>query len=472
MTLPYRRIAPLLSAAHILGSTPATDKESITVPGPSTNAEVWKTRLDPNFRAEFDSIVLNTNFKASSAGSVEEKFTTNAINVTRGSAHAWTSPANAEDDTPSTWSLSSMSTYQETDWLWCDTFGFTIPSTATIKGIEVKVLKRASAATAIKDIGARLIKGGVVVTPGEWTTDYWSTTATVETYGGPTELWGETWTYSDINASNFGVQFAAQDPDNLDKIAYVHTVEIIVYFTANISTKFQINPNGLGWEDIPGTAQTIATTPTPTEFPITVFNPTLTNNDIPADIRLLCTATPDIDFEIFTQHNSASIVGNSVTGSGTNFQFDWTQYIKSAVHLLGTSADPFIKQVDNPSSEIAFMGYVDPGFTGSIDTLEINTNVLASVDSGTQVTTLTWQVRPTTETVWKTAISKVVTLTTIPTAQKFHDDLLSSDFTGWTSGLKGPFEFRMVFSATGTGKTFTLTTNDDYNYCRLNGTID
>ena len=37
----------------------------------------------------------------------------------------------------------------------------------------------------------------------------WSVAETTQTYGGPSDLWGSTWTPAEINAGGFGVAFAA-----------------------------------------------------------------------------------------------------------------------------------------------------------------------------------------------------------------------------------------------------------------------
>lgn len=54
------------------------------------------------------------------------------------------------------------------------------------------------------DNEVRLIKGGVVGGSNLASTAAWSTSDAVMSYGGPTELWGRTWTIADINAPDFG----------------------------------------------------------------------------------------------------------------------------------------------------------------------------------------------------------------------------------------------------------------------------
>jgi hypothetical protein len=52
----------------------------------------------------------------------------------------------------------------------------------------------------------KTIKGGSIVGTGWGVTAVPSTETTV-TFGSSSSLWGSSWTYSDINASNFGISF-------------------------------------------------------------------------------------------------------------------------------------------------------------------------------------------------------------------------------------------------------------------------
>lgn len=91
-------------------------------------------------------------------------------------------------------------------------FGFSIPLTATITGITVEIEKRGSIGSNIQDNGLRLLKGGVQV--GSNLANFgsaWPTTDTYTSYGGCANLWGETWTPADINATDFGLTFASID---------------------------------------------------------------------------------------------------------------------------------------------------------------------------------------------------------------------------------------------------------------------
>lgn len=104
-------------------------------------------------------------------------------------------------------------------------FGFAVPTNATILGIKVSVEKRKSGS--VTDNNVQLIKAGVTGGTNNASAAAWSTTEAVTEYGGSSDLWGRTWTAADINNSNFGVSFAA----NLGGgVAYVDHISITVYF--------------------------------------------------------------------------------------------------------------------------------------------------------------------------------------------------------------------------------------------------
>ena len=90
-------------------------------------------------------------------------------------------------------------------------FGFNIPLTASITGIQVQFFHSSSFPhpTALVDTVVSLLKGGVVsgVNKNNLTPAYNSTTATMVNLGGMSDVWGTSWTPTDINAANFGFNF-------------------------------------------------------------------------------------------------------------------------------------------------------------------------------------------------------------------------------------------------------------------------
>jgi hypothetical protein len=153
---------------------------------------------------------------------------------------AWSNPNNAKisDNTYTTADddLDSTSHY-----LKATNFGFSVPVNATIDGIVVEVEKNSNsdAFHTILDIKARIVKsdGTIGTTDRSNVGIEWPTTDTYITYGSSSDLWGETWTYSDINNSNFG--FALQitgDASSGTAQARVDHIRITVYYTEAAKT--------------------------------------------------------------------------------------------------------------------------------------------------------------------------------------------------------------------------------------------
>ena len=110
-------------------------------------------------------------------------------------------------------------------------FGFSVPAGSTIDGIKVESERYSNAGSA-RDALVQLTKNGTarVGNSKADTTNNWSASAGVATYGGETDLWGTTWTRAEINDSDFGVHFAARAYSN-DTDIYVDFIRITVYYT-------------------------------------------------------------------------------------------------------------------------------------------------------------------------------------------------------------------------------------------------
>lgn len=116
-----------------------------------------------------------------------------------GAGNAWANPTNvtADDGNRAVANNSAGS-----EWLDCTQFGFSIPTGATINGIEVNY----QALTTFGSITGfvRLIRGGTREAIATEKSSTISTSEAVETLGGAADLWGASWTESEINATNFG----------------------------------------------------------------------------------------------------------------------------------------------------------------------------------------------------------------------------------------------------------------------------
>jgi len=102
-----------------------------------------------------------------------------------------------------------------TDYLTITNLGFSIPNNYTICGVDVTVYRQFTAILSIAggatDNSVRLIRGGAMMGNdyAKSSTAWPFGATTAANYGGATDLWGDAFLYSDINASNFGVAISA-----------------------------------------------------------------------------------------------------------------------------------------------------------------------------------------------------------------------------------------------------------------------
>ena len=139
------------------------------------------------------------------------------------------------------YSLTSEATSEDlSNRLKATNFGFSIPDGATITGILVSIERNAKSdeTSTVSDLAISIIKsdgsiGGIY----KAYSGYWPKAAQDETvyYGGSSDLWGESWTPSDINNSNFGVALVVQFGEEASEDrAYVDHIQIKIYYNEKI----------------------------------------------------------------------------------------------------------------------------------------------------------------------------------------------------------------------------------------------
>lgn len=150
----------------------------------------------------------------------------------------WSNPGNitAQDTSRATATASGTAS---THYVKGSSYGFAIPSGVTITGIVVTVgkFRNGGATGQIRDNSVRLLKGGVY-TGSDYadTSTNWTTGQSTITYGGTTDLWGTTWTDTDINASNFGAALSAKGTvAGTDRVANVDYIIITVYYNNGVT---------------------------------------------------------------------------------------------------------------------------------------------------------------------------------------------------------------------------------------------
>lgn len=151
-----------------------------------------------------------------------------------GFSHQWTDVTNAalDDDAYASFGDLPGVSGSHTDYLMVKDFHFLIPAGTIIEGIKVDV-KCSDPNSRTSDYSVRIVKTGAISgvekatgTPYPAVDDYIS-------YGGPTDLWGETWDYKFIDDNQFGVAIAAQrnSDDNVPTAGRVNNIRITVYYT-------------------------------------------------------------------------------------------------------------------------------------------------------------------------------------------------------------------------------------------------
>ncbi len=135
---------------------------------------------------------------------------------------SWTNGANAYDSTDGTYATAATAvthTYSN--------LGFTVPSSNTITGIEVKVEVSGTTGAGTMDLELSW-DGGTSWTSAD-TTPTLTTTDTVRVLGGPSDLWGHGWSSSEFSNGNFRVRVTAAPSSNTVQL---DAIQVRVYHNA------------------------------------------------------------------------------------------------------------------------------------------------------------------------------------------------------------------------------------------------
>lgn len=176
------------------------------------------------------------------------------VNNTGVGSFAWSSPANAassNDLRTSAGILLGVWSSANSNYLIATGFGFSVPSYASVCGIQVMVEKSAGGlglGSSIIDNAVYLVKGGSVTGSNQASGSSWSGSDGTATYGGSGSLWGTTWTPAEVNAGNFGLAFSARLRTgvlSLTQYAQIDNISVVVhYFTTVLPVslvEFELN---------------------------------------------------------------------------------------------------------------------------------------------------------------------------------------------------------------------------------------
>ncbi len=143
----------------------------------------------------------------------------------------WTSVGNATASDNSR-AGSSLGSSQITRYIKATNFGFSIPGGATIDGILVEwEVSIGMGSNPVTDHAVRIVKGGTIGSTDKSSGTAWTTSDVFLSHGGASDLWGETWTPADINATNFGAALSAIGSVTAPSMPQVDSVRITVTYT-------------------------------------------------------------------------------------------------------------------------------------------------------------------------------------------------------------------------------------------------
>ncbi len=150
-------------------------------------------------------------------------------------ATGWTNPTNAFS-TNNVYATTSISAGANSGNLDVTGLGFSIPSTAIIRGVQVYVERKTSASSTNRDLTVQLLKAGVTSGSNKANTgSLWGTGDSTVTYGDVDDLWSTTWTAAQVNAPNFGVRFAAHNNAASAATASVDAITVTVTYSADVT---------------------------------------------------------------------------------------------------------------------------------------------------------------------------------------------------------------------------------------------
>lgn len=113
-------------------------------------------------------------------------------------------------------------------------YGFNIPTNSIINGVTVEVFGRSRSVfsnPSMDDLTIRLLKAGVLTGSNLATHVALPIATTTRAYGSSSNLWGSTWTPSDINSSIFGVDLNYEQSGPTGSQAYIDYVQITITYS-------------------------------------------------------------------------------------------------------------------------------------------------------------------------------------------------------------------------------------------------
>jgi hypothetical protein len=166
-----------------------------------------------------------------------------------GGSAAWSNPGNAVSSDNTYATQTTVVTAANNGYLHGVQLASTVPSGATINGIEVQIEVKGSSTSCRFDTVQLIIAGtksGSNLSTGTAPT----TSDAVYTYGGATTLWGLTPSDTDVNGATFGVAFRFKKSGKGTVVTSVDQVQMKIYYTAGGGSSFIATPNKRFWQAV------------------------------------------------------------------------------------------------------------------------------------------------------------------------------------------------------------------------------
>ena len=200
---------------------------------------VCDTSFNGETYLDFDAGQLSTGPQLTATANSE-------ISVDTGT-YSWSNPTNVYSDDGARVGVNSLNTSVviSSNILQTKGYGLSVPTNATITGIEVAVEESgAGGGTAYIDV--RLTKNGTSSGFKAGTNNLDVVAGQVFTYGSSSDLWGLTWTPAEVNSATFSADIQARLRANMqqgDVSAYADYVGVNVYYTLPSNNELQLNNN-------------------------------------------------------------------------------------------------------------------------------------------------------------------------------------------------------------------------------------
>ena len=217
-----------------------TDVQCLTG-GPPAGWSTSQNDCDDMTSTYYQTFTGNPNDDGDSYGKVATSYASNltgtVANDASAGSYAWATPTNAttSNNSYATVTAPPTSSGNNTNYLQATNFGFALPSTATVRGIVVTAESNNGGGSYNSMSKYKLVKGGTIQSK-QYSGGTYNSTDTNDVVGGPTNMWSNSFSYSDINSSSFGVAIQANTLDASDGTARIDAVTIKVYYTDSATT--------------------------------------------------------------------------------------------------------------------------------------------------------------------------------------------------------------------------------------------